>query len=125
MLDLDERIEKLPKWARDHIHNLTRQRDHARARVNAPDVDPTAAKVITDPYAEVPKVLADDVKIQFKLPVLGVEHARDTYIQVGYVFDHALNTNVLRIRGGEGVLTLRPESSNTMTVEVRDYKRGA
>jgi hypothetical protein len=68
-LDVND-VSKLPKWARQHIELLTRQRDEAKRQIEQL-VEHPATNVVVEPYGRdynrEPRFVPDDSSIRFML----------------------------------------------------------
>lgn len=61
-MEYDERIEKLPKWARQKFTTLMQRVEHYEAKLAE---GPEDSNVFADPYSEAPRPLGRDTLIEF------------------------------------------------------------
>ena len=99
-------VEKLPKWAQQHIRVLQMSLREARERLAE---GPADSNVIADPYGEPPVPLAKDTAIRF---ILSPTNARSDHITVRHDGDG------LQIMGGDRI-GVHPRSSNVVNIAVR------
>lgn len=101
-------IEKLPKWAQEHIRDLNQKIDDNRKAIKRLTPDHPDTDTVADPYARTPIQLPKGVSVEFELG-----DGRDQRIHV-------------RVRGDElyvmGMtsVSITPKSSNTFVVKVVD-----
>lgn len=117
IVPVDSRVEKLPKWAQDHIAVLRMRLGEARndadlARSRGPEDTDTVA----DPYAQSPVYLPAGARVVFKL-----SEGRDITAHVMRGRGEAyLDVTASGWRGGSDRLFVSPQASNVIRLTTGD-----
>lgn len=112
MTPTPEQLARLPKWARDHVDSLTRQRDNAVERMTEALAGPEDSDTLADPYMDPPRRLGVGTTVRFQLG-----ERWDAYVD-GRVDRDRFGVR-LYLNGGPA-LNVLPRSSNVIEVELRE-----
>lgn len=116
---MDEREEKLPKWAKEELKKLRRSNDVLRDSLKARAGLNEAKKVyaVSDPFGEDQIYLTEP---QVKLMLGKNKRGRDVEV----IVDIDQDQKVIKIRSRDGSLFVTPEASNSLQLRVGDLFRG-
>lgn len=117
MSELEEKIAKLPLWAREHIGNLTRSRDRAASSLKAFIDTQTVSNLSIIRHNDCPDIggvhvrsyiQSDSVTFQ-----LGPEDRHYDHIKISFRRNHN-NVPYLDVNAQGGSIAVRPTSSNAI-----------
>jgi hypothetical protein len=111
MINLEEelatKITKLPRWAQQHIDHLRRQLTETQLALREAQGGVIETDTVADPYGEYPQNMRPGTTIRFLM--------NGNYLDC--IMHERHGSNRLEVRGSEA-LTIRPSSSNVLTVDV-------
>lgn len=114
-----EQIAKLPKWAREHVRVLEMRLQEATDAINP---DRTGTRVIANPFgsAATRRFEESDAVVRF---MIGPDPNPDgddwsQYVDACIIEASPTHPRHLRIRSGSAAVLVRPESSNSVSVEL-------
>lgn len=106
-----ERLEKLPKWARDHIRNLEADKRRTEERLSdlAGSVQPDTRVLITDYIGEdVP--LSDRDKVRF---VIDTPDGKKSFIEIGFECRRGeKDYSMVTVRTADRPMVIQPAAAN-------------
>ena len=110
----DEKIEKLPRWAKEYIYDLRRQRDESVATLNRFKDDQTVSDIWTEEWTATgePGVTSKRHYIQDDALYIGRSDANMSR----YKFYIRFRDGVLHVATGWRGLFIHPGAANTITI---------